>query len=61
MTDWKKLIGKRVLLRKLFGECIIEARILAVSPSGKYVKVELGFGVEKWIEANMHTVLEVLE
>ena len=45
MTDWKKLIGKRVLLRwRGFGR-IEEARILELSPSEKCVKVE-------WIDRN---------
>ena len=40
MTDWRKLVGKRVLLRHYpFGH-IEEARILELSPSGECIKVE---------------------
>lgn len=38
--DFKKLVGKRILIGRLFGSAVYEAKVLEVSPSSKYVLME---------------------
>ncbi len=65
MTDWKKLVGKRVLLRAMLGR-VREAKILELSPSGKCIKVKwLPSGREEWLEVDYfnfgNRLIEVLD
>ena len=60
MTDWKELIGKRVLIKeKLPSYSIIEATVVEVSPSGNYVKFKFG-NMYDWHKADEFEVVEVL-
>ena len=65
MTDWKKLVGKRVLLRAMLGR-VREAEILELSPSGKCIKVKwMPSGREEWLEVDYfnfgNRLIEVLD
>ena len=66
MTDWKMLVGKRVLLRwKVFGY-IKEVKILELSPSGKCIKVKwMAKGREEWRDTEdfdfHYELIEVLD
>ena len=64
MTDWEKLVGKRVLVKGLFD--LNELKILEVSPAKQYVKVQYMLtGHVKWLPVKEldadYKVLEVLE
>ncbi|MCD6131858.1 MAG: hypothetical protein J7J61_07140 [Candidatus Hydrothermae bacterium] len=51
MTDWKELIGKRVLLRTWVPGLLKEAKILEVSPEGKAIRVKwMSKGWEEWLD-----------
>ena len=41
MADWRRLVGKRVLIKDKFLGNIYEAKVLEVSPSGEHIKVGL--------------------
>jgi len=61
MADWKKLVGKRVLIKSLFVGDIEEVKVIEVSPSGRYVKVSDPYGwSSRWIDGEKYLVLEVL-
>lgn len=65
-TEFKDLIGKRVLIRRLWwAETLTEAKIVEASPSGKYVKFEIyrsdGSTFYDWKEACCFEIVEVLE
>lgn len=67
MTDWKKLVGKRILVRYRFGlGGINELKVIEVSPSGEYVKVQymltgkVGWETRKDLDRD-YEILEVLE
>lgn len=69
MTDWKELVGKRVLVMVIPAVnipqldtdwyAIYEVEVKEVSPSGKYVKFE--GELKGWRLAKNWVVLEVLE
>ena len=66
MTDWKKLIEKRVLLRTWVPGLIKEAKILEVSPEGEAIKVKwMSNGWEEWLDINHfefnYKLVEVLD
>ena len=66
MTDWKKLVGKRILLRTCVPGLIKEAKILEVSPEGKAIKVKwMAKGLEEWLDINHfefdYKLVEVLD
>ena len=48
--NWNELLGKRILLRKkyLTSTSIIEATVVEISESGKYVKFKWESGAETW-------------
>jgi len=49
MTDWKELIGKRVLLRHRPLGYVKEVKILELSPSGRYIRIEwMDVGWDEW-------------
>ena len=51
MTDWKELIGKRVLLQNRLTRRIEEAEILELSPNGKCIRVKwMPKGREEWYD-----------
>ena len=62
MADWKKLVGKRVLIKPIiFPSQIEEVKVVEVSPSGRYVKVTDPYGwSSRWIDGEKYLVLEVL-
>jgi len=67
MTDWKKLVGKRILVRYRLGlGGINELKVIEVSPSGEYVKVQymltgkVEWETRKGLERD-YEILEVLE
>ena len=67
MTDWKKLVGKRILVRYRFGlGGINELKVIEVSPSGEYVKVQymltgkVGWETRRDLDRD-YEILEVLE
>lgn len=60
MANWKEMIGKRVLVKTLPFQNIIESKVEEVSPSGDYVA--LSFDYKKhWYHKNSLILLEVLE
>ena len=66
MTDWKKLIGKRVLLQTCVPGLIKEAKILEVSPEGKAIRVKwMSNGWEEWLDIGYfnsnYKLVEVLD
>jgi len=61
MTDWKSLVGKRVLIRPFLCTQVFEAKVIEVSPSGKFVKLRYCSGEEQWKDAELIDVEEVLE
>ena len=66
MTDWKGLIGKRVLLRSKALYNIVEVEVLEVSPSGDYVKLRyMSSKGEIWEDCEdlerLYTIAEVLD
>ena len=58
--DWKELVGKWVLIRRIGSSDILEVIVLGVSPSGRYAKIRVGWTGEKWIDTKDYEVLEVL-
>jgi len=66
MTDWKELVGKRILVaHKPLGH-IFEIKVLDVSPSGKYVKIKWrGCEEPRWYDVKdfefHYCVVEVLD
>ena len=67
MTDWKKLVGKRVLVKYRFGlGDINELKVLEVSPSGEYIKLQymltskVGWETRRDLDRD-YEILEVLE
>jgi len=66
MTDWKELIGKRVLLRTWVPGLLKEAKILEVSPEGKAIRVKwMAKGWEEWLDIDCfefdYKLVEVLD
>mgnify|MGYP000586635609 CR=1 FL=1 len=63
----KDLVGKRVLFRRRldFTGMIYEAKVVEVSPSGKYVKLEHSVkpftGREEWVKLEDIEILEVIQ
>ena len=57
----RRLIGKRVLLRHLVEQDIMEAVILEVSPSGRHLKIRVPPGHTRWVRLPPYVVEEVLE
>ena len=63
----KDLVGKRVLFRRRldFTGMIYEAKVVEVSPSGKYVKLEHSAkpftGREEWVKLEDIEILEVIQ
>ena len=63
MTDWRKLVGHRVLVKErsyFLSDNIIEVVVVEVSPSGKYVKLRFG-DRDLWVPADEYEVVEDLE
>ena len=67
MADWKKLVGKRILVRYQLGlGGINELKVLEVSPSGEYIKLQymltgkVGWETRKDLDKD-YEILEVLE
>ena len=66
MTNWKELIGKRVLLREKRSAYVEEVKILELSPSGRYIKVEWMIGkLKEWRDTEdfdfHYELIEVLD
>ena len=66
MTDWEKLIGKRILAKSKDTLGIRELKVLEISPAKKYVKVhDMLTSRTEWLPReeldNDYEVLEVLE
>ena len=62
MTDWERLVGKRVLLRTAWEwPWASEAVVEEVSPSGKYVKFRRPGGSAEWVDATRYELVEVLD
>lgn len=61
--DWRRYVGKRILIGiNLFSQKIVkEVRVKEVSPSGKYVCLELPNGNKTWREISDYEIVEVLE
>jgi len=62
VTDWNKFISHRVLIKENPAFCvnkIIEAEVIEVSPSGKYVKLRIGDSTT-WVPANRYEIVEDL-
>jgi len=66
--EFKDLIGKRVLIKRRWRAddlTLTEAKIVEISPSGKYVKFEIyrpdGSTFCDWKEAYRFEIVEVLE
>lgn len=67
--NWKELIGKRILLRKkhVTTTSVVEATVVEVSESGKFVKFKWRHGGESWqvpedeYSFSYDKILEVLE
>ena len=57
--DWRELVGKRVLVRFNLSGRIVEAKVVEVSPSGRFVALRYDYG-KHWHSAYELTVLEVL-
>jgi len=67
MTDWEKLVGKRILVRYQLGlGDINELKVLEVSPSGEYIKLQymltgkVGWETRRDLD-KYYEILEVLE
>ena len=66
VVDWWKYIGRRVLVVSRLDVLLkmttypIEVTVMAVSPSGKYVKLKFDRGC-KWVSADEYVVVEVLD
>ena len=65
-TNWKDLIGKRILFQSRYQYfSVSEAKVLEVSPSGEYVKLEIvrsnGTKYAEWEDAVNTRLIEVLE
>jgi hypothetical protein len=60
MFNWKELVGKRCLLGDYFGS-EYEGKIMEVSPSDKYVKVQYESGNSAWKNCLSLMLMEVLE
>jgi len=63
VTDWRKLVGHRVLVKErsyFLSDNIIEVVVVEVSPSGKYVKLRFG-DRDLWVPADEYEVVEDLE
>jgi len=68
MISWDKVIGCRVLIRKLFArrdDPIREVKVLEMSPNKRYVKVREYFGgmdfKDEWLSVSEWIILDVLE
>ena len=63
MVNWKELVGKRILFRKIHDSKIIEGKVVKVSPSGKYVNITYGlFNLyNEWYSVNDIILLEVID
>ena len=62
MTDWRKLVGHRVLVKErgyLASDSIIEVVVVEVSPSGEYVKLRVGDRTV-WVSTDRYEVVEDL-
>ena len=66
--EFKDLIGKRVLIKRRWRAddlTLTEAKIVEISPSGKYVKFEIyrpdGSTFYDWREVYRFEIVEVLE
>ena len=64
-VEWKKLVGKRVLVsyRILWRyPKIFEVKVLEVSPSGKFVKLEhCDDGMTEWRSVGTICLVEILD
>lgn len=66
---WDELIGKRILLRSKYLTRVkaVEATVIEISPSGKYVKFKWQIGNETWeipedeYSFSYNKILEVLD
>jgi len=61
MTEWKELVGKRVLIRNYSTWKIIEAKVVEVSPSGKFVKLKYPDDTTEWKSTDSIYLEEVLD
>ena len=61
--DWAEVIGHRVLIYSINGSKHYpdEMRVIMISPSGKYVKLEYPNGYRCWKLAEDFVILEKLE
>ncbi len=57
MTNWKELIGKRVLVGKTWGNELIEVSVIEVSPSGERVKLRYASGYESWEQSDKYIAI----
>lgn len=65
MTDWKKLVGKKVIVIDPMGKFIltknyVEAKVVAVSPEGR-VKFKWNTGRAYWHDWDTFDLVEVLK
>ena len=61
MTDWKSLVGKRVLIRPFLYSFVFEAKVMEVSPSGRFVKLRYCSGEEHWRDIESMILEEILD
>ena len=60
MTDWKSLVGKRVLIRPFLCTHVFEAKVIEMSPSGRFIKLRYCSGRESWENTESIVLEEVL-
>ena len=57
--EMKFEVGERYLVKKYYLDCI-EVKVLEVSPSGKYIKLEYLSGSQTWDKLCLWEILEKL-
>jgi len=62
LTDIRKLVGKRVLLKRTlaWGGELHEATVVELTPSKEHVKLRFAKGHSIWVHVNDYRVVEVL-
>jgi len=60
MVKWKELVGKRVLILDYKTWDLLEAKVVEVSPSGKFVKLMYPNGTTVWKSTSSIYLEEVL-
>ena len=60
-VNWHDLIGKRALVRRKPYFEVIEVKILEISPSGEYIKLEYLTGHKSWESIHSLELIEPLD